>query len=196
MNAPSIARRFPIALAALASLSLLTAGPALGHAQLVPAEGLADGQPYMLSVPNEIDDATTTKVVLTVPEGFSIGLVAASPGWEREDATVGSGDDARLGQVTWTSTTGGSAEGGLFEFAGRGDPGTYTFEVQQSYSDGTVVDWAGPEDSDEPAPVVETKSSFASGSSSTLAIVAIVVGAIGVLLGGVALATRGGGRQA
>jgi len=62
--------------------------------------------------------------------------------------------------------------------------------VRQTYSNGKVVDWSGAESSDTPAPRVEAVSSFG-GSSSTLTIVALVVGAIGVLLGIVALATRG-----
>jgi hypothetical protein len=37
-------------------------------------------------------------------------------------------------------------------------------------------------------------SSLGGGGSSTLAIIAIVVGGIGILLAGVALATRGGSR--
>jgi hypothetical protein len=47
---------------------------------------------------------------------------------------------------------------------------------------------------DTPAPRIEAKSSLGGGGSSTLAIIALVVGGIGVLLGGVALATRGGSR--
>ena len=35
---------------------------------------------------------------------------------------------------------------------------TYTFGVRQTYSDGSVVDWSGPESSDTPAPTVEAKS--------------------------------------
>jgi hypothetical protein len=42
--------------------------------------------------------------------------------------------------------------------------------------------------------VVESKDSLGGGGSSTLAIIALVVGGIGVLLGAVALATRGGSR--
>ena len=56
---------------------------------------------------------------------------------------------------------------------------TYTFDVRQTYSDGSVVDWTGPESSDTPAPTVEATSSLGGGGSSTLAIVALVVGALG-----------------
>ena len=84
----------------------------------------------------------------------------------------------------------------LVEFTGRSDPGSYTFQVEQSYSDGSVVDWAGAPDADEPAPVVQMEESYGGGgsSNSTLAIVALVAAAIALVLGGLALA-RAGGRQ-
>ena len=124
------------------------------------------------------------------------GLIAELDGWERELATTGAGEDERVSKVTWTSTGEGTAEGALFEFTGRSDPGSYTFQVEQSYSDGSVVDWAGPPDADEPAPVVQMEESFGAGgsSNSTLAIVALVVGVIALVVGGLALA-RAGGRQ-
>ena len=37
---------------------------------------------------------------------------------------------------------------------------TYTFGVRQTYSDGSVVDWSGPESSDTPAPTIEASSSL------------------------------------
>ena len=71
---------------------------------------------------------------------------------------------------------------------------TYAFAVRQTYSDGSVVDWSGPESSDTPAPRIEVMSSLGGGGKSTLAIIALVVAGIGVVLAGVALATRGGSR--
>ena len=95
--------------------------------------------------------------------------------------------------VTWTAADDGDPQGGLFQFVGEPESAeAYTFQVEQSYSDGSVVDWAGEEDSDTPAPVVEAKSSLDEGSSSTLSIIALVVGAVGVVLAAVALALKGG----
>jgi hypothetical protein len=54
------------------------------------------------------------------------------------------------------------------------------------------VSWNGPESSDTPAPTIEAKSSLGGGGSSTLAIVALVVGAVGIVLGGVALVSKSG----
>lgn len=188
-------RRLAAALAFAFVAALLTAASAAAHARVLPAEALAGGTPFTLSVPNEKEDATTTKIVLTVPEGFNIGLIADAPGWKREVQTTGSGEDERVEKVSWTSTGDGTAEGGLFEFTGRSDAGSYTFVVEQNYSDGSVVDWSGPPDADEPAPVVEMKDSFSSDSgTSTLAIVALVVGIIALVVGGVALARASGRR--
>jgi hypothetical protein len=58
--------------------------------------------------------------------------------------------------------------------------------VKQTYSDGTVVDWNGPESSDTPSPVVEG-SSLSGGPSTLLVVAALVVGAVGVLLGAIGL---------
>jgi hypothetical protein len=64
--------------------------------------------------------------------------------------------------------------------------------VLQTYSDGSLVDWSGAESSDAPAPSIEAKSSLGGGGTSTLTIVALVVGALGVVLGAIALFSRSG----
>jgi hypothetical protein len=83
-------------------------------------------------------------------------------------------------------------EDAVFRFNGSASSDkTYEFHVRQTYSNGKVVDWSGSEGSDTPAPTVEAVADLGGGSSSTLTIVALVVGVIGVLLGIVGLATRG-----
>ncbi len=98
-------------------------------------------------------------------------------------------------KVTWTGGHVPTGEDAAFSFLAQPSSAkTYTFGVRQTYSDGSVVDWSGPESSDAPAPTIEAKSSFGGSSNSTLAIVALVVGAIGVVLGVIALLA--GGRRA
>jgi hypothetical protein len=83
-------------------------------------------------------------------------------------------------------------EDAVFSFlASPGGSGTYTFDVQQTYSDGSVVDWNGPESADAPAPVVEAVSSFGGGTSA-LVWVALALGAVGTLLAVVSLLVRSG----
>ena len=80
-----------------------------------------------------------------------------------------------------------------FFLAQPASDGSYTFRVEQTYSDGSIVDWNGSESSEAPAPTIEAKSSLGGGGTSTLEIVAIVLAAIAlvVALAGV-LAGRGG----
>jgi hypothetical protein len=67
--------------------------------------------------------------------------------------------------------------------------------VQQTYSDGSVVDWTGPESSDAPAPTIEAKDSFGGSGTSLVTWIALALGAIGVVLGIVALLSGSGRRS-
>ena len=96
-------------------------------------------------------------------------------------------------KVTWTGGHVPTGEDAVFRFdASTSGAKTYTFDVRQTYSDGTVVEWSGPESSDTPAPSVEAVSSIGGGGTSLLGIVALVVGALALLVGIVALASKGG----
>ena len=108
---------------------------------------------------------------------------------------TGSGENAVITKVTWSGGKVPTGEDAAFSFlAVTAAAKTYTFGVRQTYSDGSVVDWNGPESSDTPSPTIESKSSLGGGSSSTLSIIALVVGGIGVLLG--LIAVLSGGRRA
>ena len=138
-------------------------------------------------MPTEEEGSTTTKVELTPPSGFSIDSFVPSPGWHRTVESTGSGEDAVVTKVTWSGGSVPTGEDAFFQFLGQTDSTkTYTFGVRQTYSDGKVVDWNGSESSDTPSPTIESLSSIG-GGNSTLAIVALVLGAIGVVLGIVAL---------
>jgi uncharacterized protein YcnI len=188
--------RTALSLAAATALALGLAAGASAHARISPAVALAkELQLFSLAVPTEKEGKTTTKIVLTLPKGFSIDSFAPSPGWNRQVQQTGSGEDAVIRKVTWTGGTVPTGEDSLFQFLAQpAKSGTYTFQVEQTYSDGSIVDWAGSESSDAPAPTIEAKSSLGGGSStSTLTIVALVLGAVGIVLGVVALVSRAGG---
>ena len=181
-----------------AALAAVVAGSAFAHAHLSPPVALAkSGQIFTLAVPTEKENARTVRVVLTVPDGFSIDSFVPAVGWKRQVQSTGSGESTVIQKVTWTGGAVPTDEDAFFEFLAEADSAkTYTFQVEQTYSDGSVVDWSGAESSDTPAPTVEAVDSFGGGgggSSNTLAIVALVVGGIGIVLGAVALA-RGSGR--
>jgi uncharacterized protein YcnI len=188
------ASRFALALVAAAALALLAAASAAAHAEISPKVSLAKQlQLYSLAVPTEKEGKTTTQIVLTVPEGFSIDSFVPSPGWRRTEQSTGSGENAVIQKVTWTGGKVPTGEDALFQFlALASKAGTYTFQVEQTYSDGSVVDWSGSESSDTPAPTVSAKSSIGGGSTPTLTVIALVVGAVGVVLGIVALVSRSG----
>ena len=185
------------ACAAATLVALVVASAASAHARISPAVSLSkELQLYSLAVPTEKEGATTTKIVLTVPQGFSIDSFAPSPGWHRAVQSTGSGEEAVVQQVTWTGGSVPTGEDSLFQFLAQPSGSkTYTFTVKQTYSDGTVVDWNGSESSESPAPTIEAKSSLG-GSTSTLTIVALALGAVGVVLGAVALFTRPDGKRA
>jgi uncharacterized protein YcnI len=205
--------------AALAALAVPAAAQA--HVTLQPQQAPAGA--YVVEsvrVPNETDDATTTKVAVQFPDGFAAVSYQPVAGWtaevvKRQLATPVKTDDGEITegvrQITWTarSADAGIAPGQFRDFPlsvripdQAGD--TLTFKALQTYSDGTVVRWIGAPDADQPAPqvrVVEAASSAATpavaapavaalssdGGSDTLGVIALVVGALGLLAGGAAL---------
>jgi uncharacterized protein YcnI len=182
-----------LAAAAAAATMLVFAGAASAHAILSPPVAKAKVlQVFTLSVPTEEEGATTTTIEMTVPNGLSIDSFAPSPGWKRTVQATGSGEEAVVQKVTWTGGKVPTDEDSVFQFNGTlTSTKTVVVPVRQTYSSGKVVDWSGPESSDTPAPRIEGVSDLGGGSTSTLTIVALVVGAIGVVLGIVGLATRG-----
>jgi uncharacterized protein YcnI len=188
-------KKKPYLAAALAALVLPTA--AFAHARVSPPVSLAKQlQLYSLVVPTEKENVTTTKIVLTVPGGFSIDSFVPSPGWRRVLAQTGSGESAVIQKVTWSGGDVPTEDDSLFQFlAEPSSSGKYTFQVRQTYSDGSIVDWSGSESSEAPAPTIEAKSSLGGGGTPVATIIAIVLGALGVILGVAALLTHGGGKR-
>ena len=178
----------------VALTALGVAATASAHARVSPPVALAKSlQVFTLAVPTEKDGATTTSVELTPPQGFSIDSFVPAAGWKRVVRQTGSGESAVITKVTWTGGAVPTGEDAAFSFLGQtSSTGTYTFGVRQTYSDGSVVDWSGPESSDAPAPALQSVSSLAGGGNSTLAIVALAVAAIALLVATVGLVARGG----
>ena len=181
--------------AAVLLAALVVVSAASAHATMSPPVTLAKRlQQFTLSVPTEKEGLTTTKFELTVPSGFAIdSFEPPSSGWTQKVESTGSGEDTVVQKVTWTGGHVPTHEDAVFRFdASTSGAKTYTFDVRQTYSDGTVVEWSGPESSDTPAPTIDAVSSVGGGGSSLLSIVALVVGALGLLVGVVALASKGG----
>jgi uncharacterized protein YcnI len=151
-------------------------------------------QQFTLSVPTEEEGASTTKIELDVPSGFAVDSFEAAPGWKRQVVAQGSGEEAVVQKIVWTGGHVPTEEDSVFHINGSATKNqTYKFRVLQTYSNGKVVDWSGPESSDNPSPVVEAKSALGGGgSSNTLGVIALIVAALALVLALVGLA---GGRR-
>jgi uncharacterized protein YcnI len=191
-------RRLALALPVVAAALLIVPGVASAHARVSPAVSVSNKlQLYSLAVPTEKSGLTTSKIVMTVPNGFGIDSFVPPPaGWHQQVQQTGSGDSAVVTKVTWTGGSTPTGEDSLFQFLAQpASAKSYTFGVQQTYSDGSIVNWAGPESSDAPAPTIDVKDSLGGGGVSVLTIIALVVGVLGLLAGGFALATSGAGAK-
>jgi uncharacterized protein YcnI len=182
----------------VAALAVAAVMPAVAsaHARVSPAVSVSGKlQLYSLAVPTEKSGLTTSKIVMTVPNGFGIDSFAPPPpGWTMQTQQSGSGNNAVVTRVTWTGGKTPTGEDSLFQFLAQpASAKTYTFQVEQTYSDGSIVNWAGPESSDAPAPTIDVATSLGGGGVSVLTIIALIVGVLGLLAGGFALI--GGSRE-
>jgi len=215
------AKKLTAALTTIAFLAL--AAPAAAHISLQPSEAPADAFVVEnVRVPNEQEDASTTKVDVQLPDGFLFVSYQPVQGWkarvtrEKLAKPVKTEAGEVSEQVTRVTWTGGEIAPGQFQdfpisvqIPGKaGD--TLTFKAIQTYDNGDIVRWIGAPDAEEPAPQVkvtaaegddEPASTPASSESEdegedddedsdTLAIIALVVGGLGLVAGGAAFATR------
>jgi uncharacterized protein YcnI len=184
------------ALLAVAAL-LVFSDSAFAHATLSPPSVLArTSQVFTLAVPTEKEGVTTTQIELTPPAGFTIDSFVAAPGWKRATEQSGSGEDVAIRKVTWTGGSVPTGEAAILQFVGDvGGAQNYAFQVRQTYSDGSVADWAGAAGSETPAPVIEAKTSLGGGGSSTLAIISFVLATLALVGAAIALLLHAGGRE-
>ena len=171
--------------------ALAGSGSAAGVVRVSPPVSLVrEIQLYSLTVPSM--QAATEKVILITPPGFVIGSFVPTPGWNRE-FTIRNGRDALVEQVVWTGHTDSDDDDSLFQFLAEPmRPGTYSFRVEQTDSDGKTVSWSGPPDSRAPAPTIEVKNSLGGGGPvSVLGLIALAVAVCGVIVAATALITRG-----
>lgn len=197
MNMKSLRGRMARGAALTMAGGLLLPAAASAHARISPPVSVAGKlQLYSLAVPTEKEGLTTGTIVLTVPAGFGIdSFVPPPPGWRMKLQQTGSGDSAVVTKVTWTGGSTPTGQDSLFQFLAQpASAKTYTFGVEQTYSDGSIVNWAGSESSEAPAPTIQAADSLGGGSGvSVLTIIALVVGVLGLLAG--AFALLGGSKE-
>lgn len=164
--------------AAVGALVVLAASavPASAHVRVEPDSTVAGSYAALtFRVPNESDTASTTEVVVTLPQDQPLRHVSVRPvpGWR---ATVAEADlpepitldgstlTKAARTVTWTATGDQAIAPGQYqEFAVSAgplpSPGTVVLPVAQTYSDGEVVEWNEPtpasgEEPEHPAPTL------------------------------------------
>jgi periplasmic copper chaperone A len=208
---------------ALATLSATLAIPATAgaHVTLQPDEAPAGDFTRMdVRVPNERDNAGTTKVDVRLPSGFIFASYEPEPGWDvkvtrrKLDKPIeshGARITEEVGRITWIGDgkTGIIRPGEFQDFGlsvGTPDkPGaTLVFKAIQTYENGEVVRWIGPPEAEEPAPQVRLRAAEGSAGASDseddgapvwLVVVALGLGVLGLLAGiGGLMSTRRSGR--
>jgi uncharacterized protein YcnI len=159
------------------------AAPALAHVTVQPDEAVAGSfARFVVRVPNERDDASTTAVQVELPPLAFVSFEAA-PGWERtvemttpEEPLEVFGDQITevVGTVTWEGGAIAPGEFAEFGFSARmpDEPGTLEFPAVQTYDSGEVVRWIGPPDSEEPVALVDVVDLGAEEGQGQLAVLA------------------------
>ncbi|MBV9453873.1 MAG: YcnI family protein [Rubrobacter sp.] len=144
-------------------LVVATATVAWAHVVLTPKNAPADSyQKFVVTVPTE-KNIPTTEVRVEVPTGFTVTGVQPVPGWQHEFEKDG-GD---ITAITWSGGKIDPEEFQEFAFQARTpkDTGDYPWKAYQTYEDGSVVEWIGPPDAEEPASVVRVGSGGSQNSS-------------------------------
>jgi len=149
------------------AFTLGSAGAAYAHVTVQPNEAVVGSfARFDVRVPNERDNADTTKVEMELPPLPFVSF-QPKPGWKRtiEMRTLDEplevfGDNITevVGSVTWSGGSIGSGEFEEFGFSARvpEEEDTLEFPTVQTYSNGETVRWIGPAESDEPAALVST----------------------------------------
>jgi uncharacterized protein len=222
-----------IAPAAVAVGLLGVAAPAMAHVTLQPSEAPADGFTRLsVRVPNERDNASTTRVQVKFPPGFYSVSYEPVADWsvdvkmrklDQPAEQFGEKVTEEVAQVSFSTAGPGIAPGQFRDFGlslkmpNEAAGTALTFKALQTYSNGEVVRWIGPPDAEEPAPQVtltaaeeeeagaghtteaaaepvsaETSASDGEdddddGPSTGLVIVALILGALGLVAGTAAL---------
>lgn len=149
-------------------LTFVLPGAAFAHVTVSP-EKVQPGaiQTFTVAVPTE-KDIPTTGVSLRIPDGFEVVDVRSpSGGWRggvEDGAVAWSGGEIGAGGIEITSPEGevipmGESQEFTFRARAPETPGAYKWSVSQTYEDGSVVRWAGPADSEQPAPFVRIADS-------------------------------------
>ena len=217
MSATPSIRRVATVAGVLLALLVLPAAPSLAHVTLradtTEPEAYAV---YTVRIPNESETAATTSVEVQLPDGLEASRYEPVPGW---DIAIADGVLTLEASDAAAAIAPGEFRDFRFQAQNPAEAGDLVFPAVQTYDDGEVASWTGPEDADQPAPVVtigagtaaddeatgvteSTEATVAAddaepasettedGGAGALTWVALVLGALGTVVGGIALFRR------
>ncbi|OEV27045.1 hypothetical protein AN219_23860 [Streptomyces nanshensis] len=180
-------RRRVTTVGALAATSvLLCAGPALAHVSVDPENAEQGGYSVVnFKVPNERDNASTTKLEVSLPEEHPLASVMPQPvpGWDvkvtksKLDKPIEMHGEKITEAVTKITWTGGEVKKGEFQQfpVSMGelpkDADQLVFKTLQTYDNDEVVRWIeepeeGQPEPENPAPVLKLTPAGAEGSDA------------------------------
>ena len=166
-------------------LTLATASVASAHVRVLPEEVPADSYEVLtVRVPTE-KDIPTTQVRVEVPEGFTVLGVQPVPGWDHEFEENAGVIEA----ITWSGGEIGPQEFQQFAVQAKTpeNTGKFAWNAFQTYEDGSVVEWIGSEDAEEPASVVTVAEDGSAETSSSTSWITSIAAYAGLGLGVLAL---------
>lgn len=149
-------KQWMILFATLLCTMMVTPLMATAHVTVNPSESSTNAwEKYAVRVPVE-KDMNTTEVTLVIPEGILFVSIMPIDNWDYE---FEKDESENITSVTWTASEEGIGPNEFIEFlfiaSNPGEPGEFSWEAFQTYEDGSVVEWTGEPDSDEPASVTQ-----------------------------------------
>jgi uncharacterized protein YcnI/plastocyanin len=144
-------RRFAVVAGTALMMGWAAALPAWGHATFQSSRKVAadSDQTVTMDVPEERGpDLHNAAIDISVPDGFAVKGCEPPAGWKCSSSAATGGASV----VRFSGT--GKAESFTFHVHTPAKAGDYTVPLTQTYSNGKVVHWDGPETSDTPAPIL------------------------------------------
>ena len=182
----AIARRMFVGASLAVACIMLQAAPAQAHVTVWPRTAAPGGyERYVVRVPNEKNSATT-RIEIHFPAEVRISSFQDVAGWNLQVLTDSAG---KITGAVWTGTL-PPKRFVEFPFIGVNPKSGTTrlvWPAFQTYADGEVVQWNGPEGSKRPASATELTAHGSGGSPAALW---IAIGALGIALASLGLALR------
>lgn len=185
----SLWKRTAVVAGTVAALTLTIAAPAAAHVTVSSPNATQGGYSTVtFKVPNESDEASTTKVEVNLPKDTPVASVSVRPvpGWTvvAEKAKLatplevhGAQVTEAVSKITWTASAAAAIKPGefqVFDVSMGPLPAApqMIFKALQTYSDGTVVRWIDEPTTDgtepeSPAPVLKLAAAGGSAAPAT-----------------------------